>query len=269
MSVRLAVASNCQPTGRIIAELLTERGIDLVTGTTGGDAVICYGVRYTGEKPSLNANAGTRSKLDELSVLARAGITTVPAFIPNQDDIRSGADVVRLSAITGVTTQRYPMLARRENHMHGKDIMPVFQPEELKWRLAAGAAFFTTYIPRHTEYRVWVYRKRILSTYQKVMEYPEKYRYIGCNYRNGFSFKFVPRETAPLDMVNLAANAVNALKLDFGAVDILQSTDGRYYVLEVNTAPGVAGLTREGIKKLADKMVKWVELDYVKRSDRA
>lgn len=38
----------------------------------------------------------------------------------------------------------------------------------------------------------------------------------------------------------LAKSAVNALDLDFGAVDIIKDADGNVFVLEVNTAPGIS-----------------------------
>lgn len=261
MSVRLIVAANCNPTGRIVAELLRERGVDIVT--EGGDAVISYGVQYRGDKPALNANAGGRTKLDEMGILSRAGITTVPTWIPDALNPNNP-----LKPLIGGQRLTYPLLARAETHMHGKDIMMVLQPEDVPLRYAAGASFFTSYVHRDTEYRVWVYRRRVLGTYQKVMLYPEKYKYVGCNYRNGFGFKYVRAEDSPTLALNMATNTVHAMQLDFGAVDILRGKDGVYYVLEVNTAPGVAGLTREGIKKLADKMAKWVQLGYVKRSER-
>jgi hypothetical protein len=261
MSIELRVAANCQPTGRILAELLRERGLSIVN--SDGDAVVNYGVKYTGSKPALNANSGGRTKLDELGILVRRGIRTVPVWVPKVDD--GSLSLEQLGGDYRNDAPTYPLLARKETHMHGKDIMPVFQPEELSWRMAAGAAFFTEYIPRLTEYRLWVYRKRHLGAYEKEMVYPDKYRFIGCNYRNGFAFKFVPFAELPNEAFELASKSVAAMELDFGAVDILKGKDGRFYVLEVNTAPGVAGLTREGIKKLADKIKKWVDLGYVRR----
>jgi hypothetical protein len=258
MSVKLSVAANCQPTGRILAELLRERGVELVDRNY--DAVISYGLKYTGDKPALNANAGGRTKYDEMGILARAGINIVPTF--------KYEDGILKTIIGGQNSIAYPLLARAETHMHGKDIMMVLQAEDIPLRISAGASFFTQYVPRETEFRVWIYRRRVLGTYQKVMLYPDKYRFVGCNYRNGFGFKYVKSEDAPAIAVDLASKSVSAMQLDFGAVDILKGKDGKFYVLEVNTAPGVAGLTREGIKKLAAKMAKWVELGYVKRSER-
>jgi len=45
---------------------------------------------------------------------------------------------------------------------------------------------------------------------------------------------------SPLAQVQ-AIKAVKALGLDFGAVDVILSSDGTAYVLEVNTAPGLTG----------------------------
>jgi glutathione synthase/RimK-type ligase-like ATP-grasp enzyme len=38
---------------------------------------------------------------------------------------------------------------------------------------------------------------------------------------------------------NLAVEAVDAMNLDFGAVDIIMDTDNNVFVLEVNSAPGL------------------------------
>ena len=44
---------------------------------------------------------------------------------------------------------------------------------------------------------------------------------------------------------NAAIKAVEALDLDFGAVDIIETRQGEIFVLEVNTAPGLEGKTVE------------------------
>jgi D-alanine-D-alanine ligase-like ATP-grasp enzyme len=46
-------------------------------------------------------------------------------------------------------------------------------------------------------------------------------------------------------MTEHSISAVNTLGLDFGAVDLIVAKDGRVYVLEVNTAPGIEGITLE------------------------
>jgi hypothetical protein len=256
--IQFRQAKLAQPTGTIFTSLLAERGLRIAED---GQAVVCYGLGYTGSKPALNANAGKYDKLQELEVMARAGISIPPTWTPEEGG-------TKLKPLFGGIDLSFPLLARKKNHMHGKDIMPVLQVEEIPFRYRAGGEFFTQYINRETEFRVWVYRRRHLATYQKVMKYPEKYRFIGCNYRNGFMFDIVRRENLPQPAIDLAAKAVQALQLDFGAVDVLLGKDGKFYVLEVNTAPGVQGLTREGINRLADKVVKWTQLNYPDRSTK-
>jgi len=52
----------------------------------------------------------------------------------------------------------------------------------------------------------------------------------------------------------VALAAVSALGLDFGAVDIIYNEhENQYYVLEVNTAPGLEGTT---VEKYAEAFAK-------------
>jgi glutathione synthase/RimK-type ligase-like ATP-grasp enzyme len=57
------------------------------------------------------------------------------------------------------------------------------------------------------------------------------------------------------------------LGLDFGAVDVLLGRDGKFYVLECNTAPGVEGEGRQVIQALARKIANWVKKGYPTRKE--
>jgi hypothetical protein len=125
------------------------------------------------------------------------------------------------------------------------------------------APLYTAYIPKHAEYRVHVGYKgngaEILDDY-KVIDITKKARRTDVpddqvnwrirNYDNGFTFA---REGIDLAeptvqrVIDQAKRAVQALGLDFGAVDVVvQSNRERsVYVLEVNTAPGMEGTTLE------------------------
>lgn len=239
MSIRLLVAKGSGPTGRTLAKLLEARGVQLVE--MNATHVVSYGVPYVGVTPSLNKHAGNLDKYEQGQALARAGVSVVPHMTPAQ----------------AANYNAGPMLARRRNHVGGKDIMVCLEPADVRLRTQAGAQFFTPYIPSTGEFRVWVFRKAHLGTYQKVLTYPEKYKKIGRNYDNGFTFELVKEAAISRDAVDLAQRAIAALGLDFGAVDILAGRDGRFYVLEVNTAPGVEGEGRQVIQALADRIVRW------------
>lgn len=257
--IDLRVAEGCGPTGRLLRELLT--GLGVRVGREGARGVVCYGVSYTGNLPSLNAKAGGRTKLAELERLNTSGILTPPPFV------FQGGRLVPVGGHHAAAT--FPMFGRKLQHREGKDIMPVFQEEDIPLRVAAGARFFTNYVPRETEYRVWTYRRMHLATYVKVMRHPEQYRFMGCSFRNGYAFELVNSENVPRGAVEAAAASVSAIGLDFGAVDILKGKDGRFYVLEINSAAGVEGPGRQGIRSLAAKIQRWEQGGYLRRNGDA
>lgn len=229
-------------TGVLLQRLLTERGVQI--GPTG-DAVVSWGVRLQNEtRPTLNASAGW-DKFDELVTLHKAGIKAPPYSLEGDG-------------------LQFPILGRKRNHTRGRDIVSCLQNDkEFEWRKAGKISdYFVQYVPKKAEYRVWAYRRRSLAVYEKVMRYPERYRGVGWNWHQGFAFTFV--NEAPEELKQLGATAVNSLGLDFGAVDILHGQDGQYYVLEVNSAPGVQE-ARTGISKLANHIAKWVNLGCPER----
>lgn len=118
------------------------------------------------------------------------------------------------------------------------------------------APLYTRYIGKAHEYRVHATRDKAFATHMKIKdpkskEPPKSWKV--RSYRNGFIFQ---RNNVPQSAVRdaLAVSAVSALGLDFGAVDIIEDKYGKYYILEVNTAPGIEGQTTpayaEAIKEL-------------------
>lgn len=230
-------------TGQMLRDLLLERGVQI---RVGGEAVVSYGVTLPHEtRPTLNASAGRLDKLAELTRLQTAGVR-VPPFS------RDGSGLV------------FPILGRNVNHTRARDIVLVPGNDITLTRARRIKDYFTQYVPLRTEYRVWAYRRRSLAVYEKVMRFPERARGFGNNWENGYAFEFVEAESRPTGLADVGTRAVDALGLDFGAVDVLHGTDGNFHVLEVNTAPGVQD-RRQGIVALADKIARWVELRYPNR----
>lgn len=252
----LNMAEGCTLTGRILRDLLRERNVDTTEALRNdSDSVVCWGNGYTGRLPSLNRNATQFNKLQQLSVLSSPeshNLRTVPFF-----------------SATAVPTTAFPCFMRKLSHAGGTDIRLALEPEHASLYQRNGWAFATKYVPTRTEYRVWVYRRQHLGTYEKVLARPAEFlasRRFGANFDNGYSFQLVASENVPREAVDMAAQAVDALGLDFGAVDMLLGRDNNYYILEVNTAPGVEGPDRQVIQMLANKIAWWAGHNYPRRN---
>lgn len=107
------------------------------------------------------------------------------------------------------------------------------------------APLYVRYVKKSAEYRVhvgfgsvWdIQAKRKQSNFQGT--YNSRIR----SHHNGWVFCRDGVQETP-DLSELAIETITALGLDFGAVDIIfNSKQNRYYVLEVNTAPGLEGET--------------------------
>ena len=71
----------------------------------------------------------------------------------------------------------------------------------------------------------------------------ERDKYV-WNHSNGYTFTRNVGEYN-LNVHTLGVDAVKALGLNYGAVDIIEDSQGELYVLEVNTAFGLEGTTIE------------------------
>ena len=243
MSVSLDISRDGAETGALLRQLLQDRGIY----DSQSKNVVCYGRPHFHTKNMINGNRRGENKIDNMRLMQEAGCRVVPWF--------EGTKIPRNTA--------FPLLARKSHGMGGTDIVPVFQPKEVEWRVAAGWNWFSSYVPVATEFRVWVWRREHLDTYEKVMQRPADYKYIGRNFRNGFEFR---HRKPHVDAFHQAELALAALNLDFAAIDMLQGEDGHIYILEANTAPGVIRSGAQAtLAKLADKIEWWDANGYPKR----
>lgn len=107
------------------------------------------------------------------------------------------------------------------------------------------APLYTKFIPKTAEFRVHVFRGEVIDYIEKKRiaadRRPENFNKYVSSVHQGWVFARtgIMENTA---VKEIAIKAVNCLGLDFGAVDVIYY-EGRPYVLEVNTAPGLAGTT--------------------------
>lgn len=111
------------------------------------------------------------------------------------------------------------------------------------------APLYTAYVKKQEEYRYHVFMGKVVDIQRKARKREVPDEQVNWKVRNldgGFIFAregVVENEGAAQN----AIMAVEALGLDFGAVDLIYNArEEKYYVLEVNTAPGLAGSTLDG-----------------------
>lgn len=120
------------------------------------------------------------------------------------------------------------------------------------------APLFVKYVKKQDEYRIHVVRGTIIDAQQKKrkLEVPdEEVNWQIRNHDRGWVFA---RDgvNPPECVLRAARDAVAALGLDFGAVDIgYNAKQGAACVYEVNTAPGLEGSTVDAYYKAFRKML--------------
>ncbi len=108
------------------------------------------------------------------------------------------------------------------------------------------APLYTQYINKQDEYRVHVASGTVIDVQRKARRLETPDSQVNWRVRNlEGGFVFVRGNTnPPACVLEESKNAVKALGLDFGAVDVIYNAHrGQAYVLEVNTAPGLEGAT--------------------------
>ena len=184
-----------------------------------------------------NAVAKATNKITTLNVFRRAGIPS-PSFYLTMEEAENalfrGEKLFARTIVTG-----------RE----GKGIIVVDSPDELP-----EAPLYTTYFKNDREFRVHVFNGEVIDYVEKKKMSKKRAQEMGIdisnrdglvrNLKKGWSFC---RKDISLPQVvsDVALDAIEALGMDFGAVDIVYDSEtGVPVVLEINSAPGMkAGTT--------------------------
>ena len=173
------------------------------------------------------------SKVDTFKALRIANVRTVPAL-----HSKLGAMHYLSCVPDGVVYCRTLTTASA-----GKGIVVATEPDEV-----VEAPLYTIGIDDldRKEYRVHVFNGKVMHTQEKRRRegYADNNKFSDAVRNLAGGWIFAIRDVTPSEGVKTTSiNAIAALGLDFGAVDILQTSDGRGWVLEVNTACGLEGTT--------------------------
>lgn len=219
-------------TGKLVLDTLREQGVDIRGGTRAPedrvDTLIRWGaVTKVPRNPikvinTMKGIIAASDKLGALKVLAEERIS-----------------VPRTMEWAEVTPADFPVLGRKIHHVGANDIMLVLQKNDIANAQQAGCTYATKYIPTKAEYRLHVFDGRVIKTSQKILTQPELATQPWIrNLDAGYTFR-ASETPLPVQIKTKAAYAVGLLGLTFGAVDLIIGDDDNYYILEVNTAPGL------------------------------
>lgn len=139
--------------------------------------------------------------------------------------------------------ENYPILGRLRHHTHGNDIIfiktpnqPETKPDEIRIRYSD---FYVKYIDKLAEFRAHVCGDKVVLITKKLAK-DDKSDPIVWNHNRGYSQCTYPEGKKYWKIVSdIAIKAIKVVKYDFGAVDIIVDKNGKAYVLEVNSAPGL------------------------------
>ena len=144
------------------------------------------------------------------------------------------------------------VLQRQDRHRGGTDILS--GPAEDF--VPAPGVHYTQFTASEHELRLHVFGGQVIRSQIKKGEdgdLPIR------SHGNGYTFITFVNKEPNQSRKDVAVAAVQALGLDFGAVDMLLLPDGRELVLEVNTAPACDGAT---LTAYLDAIASYTDLEY-------
>lgn len=223
-----------------------------------GDTVVNWGsgkVPEFGPARVLNPDTSSASNKKTSFIKMHQSGVRVPDFVTAGQDRVEGRPLKEVASDLGL-----PVVCRTKLTGHsGEGIVIANTPEEL-----VEAPLYTKYIKKQDEYRVHVmknpnaefdYHPFFIQRKARKLDVAEPNWQVR-NLAGGFVFVEAPIDEVPQDVRDQAENAVEALGLDFGGVDVIwNQKERKAYVLEVNTACGLEERTAEKYKEVFTNFV--------------
>lgn len=182
------------------------------------------------------------NKLRTFKKLKAAGVPT-PAWTTSKEEARKWVE------------QGNVVFCRTKlSSMEGRGIVVATSVQQL-----VNAPLYTRLFQKDKEYRVHIFKGEVIDYVQKklkhgALEIKGRNKYIR-NTANGWIFAREGVEL-PAKCASVARDAVSAVELDFGAVDLAVNELGKVVVFEINTAPGIEGTT---IKRYTDAITSYMK----------
>jgi len=204
-------------TAKAIAELCACRATRNYIPRSRKQFIVNYGKDY--HNAHLNRNV-IFNKLEVYERLQAAGISQ-PRMFHKGDEIPEDA---------------FPLLARKKYHSQGRDIVYIHNKHDFDNNLEDFMYdFLVEYINKTSEYRVHILGDDAFVSVKFCGETVADP--LVRSHNNGWRQIEYSRDWHD-ELIILATKAIDIMRYDFGAVDIIRKGD-KLYVLEINTAPGL------------------------------
>lgn len=236
-----------------------------------GDAIICWGETLEGvEGPKLLNAAPLLSKFEQARKLTAAGVATVevaaqpPPQAPQVDPIVNAwlqtmravphpltrESILQVEQVIREARTAPPVVAqvwlpRTNNHIGGRDLLTV----------PGNPNYFSKKENLVEEYRVHCFKGKSIRAGVKVPRDGATPHAWIRSFEGGWRIRYDGFESRKA-MRELSAATLEALGLDFAAIDLGRKEDGSLMVLEANRAPGLEGGT---VTAYATAITKWME----------
>lgn len=215
-----------------------------------------------------NAIRNNRNKFTSLTAMKAAKV-----------NVADFADAKGLEAAW--TGKNLPVVGRTNFHQGGKGFWLCLTAQQVRTAIDEGAQYFQKYIDIQDEFRLHVFNGELLYAQKKVrrdnmeeafieqhtekvasiakknnvdldkntMDYvlgrlakgnPNADMIVRSNTR-GWKFAQIKNANINKNLLVEAVKALNATKLDFGAVDCCIDADGKAWIIEINSGPGLQG----------------------------
>jgi hypothetical protein len=199
--------------------------------------------------PCYNPHGETKGKAKHVIRWGTAaGLGYVPDVVVNKmANIKKAVhklESIKLFNAREVRTAKFttttPCVGRSIEHTQGQNFWLCWEKGQIQTAELEGAEYFIEYIPIKQEYRVHVMDGKVVFTQRKYPKDRISSAFMGIQgFSNGWH-RHAFDGAVSKDIKDTARDAVAALGLDFGGVDILISqTDNLAYVAEVNTGPAL------------------------------